>query len=404
MPLAANVRKLTYCLFVLTIISLLDGCSGTATEKQGYNSDAPYRGNFERTGVFESGELHTTFSFKWKSNVAQTIFSAPISVNNLVYIGSGDRHLYALATGTGDEKWKFEAKGSIASSPTVDHGEVFIGSLDGSVYALDAESGMQRWSFLTKKGTEPPRIPSLGDTGVMSSPIVNDGVVYFGSIGGRIYALSEENGKELWEFNAENQIASSQALSQNKVLFTTSDEIYALNAKTGEKEWVEKIGDDGVFLGTPAVADGTVFLNDGQNIIALDVNTGNRKWDAKIGKQEILDNSVAVKNGMVIFCDMDGCQAVDEQTGHNKWHYGPGKNKGAATLPTIVGDEILYIDTDDDIVVIDLNSGSFKEKFNLQNGTALMPTSIAVANGAIYLGMQGGSDASLFAIQSGSST
>ena len=38
---------------------------------------------------------------------------------------------------TGAEKWKFETKGDIVSSPAVENGMVFIGSWDNCIYAIE---------------------------------------------------------------------------------------------------------------------------------------------------------------------------------------------------------------------------------------------------------------------------
>ncbi|MGW4985906.1 outer membrane protein assembly factor BamB family protein, partial [Streptomyces mirabilis] len=53
---------------------------------------------------------------------------------------------------------------------------VYVGSRDSSLYAVDAATGRKRWSFLT-------------GSAVSSSPAVVDGVVYFGSVDGNLYAV-----------------------------------------------------------------------------------------------------------------------------------------------------------------------------------------------------------------------
>ncbi|MCH8989639.1 MAG: PQQ-binding-like beta-propeller repeat protein, partial [Chloroflexi bacterium] len=53
---------------------------------------------------------------------------------------------------------------------------IFVGSFDGRVYGLDAKTGLERWRFQTKND-------------VFSSPVIGDGVVYFGSDDGHVYAL-----------------------------------------------------------------------------------------------------------------------------------------------------------------------------------------------------------------------
>ena len=65
----------------------------------------------------------------------------------------------------------------MTSSPAVVGGVIFVGSLDGKVYALNAATGALIWSYTT------------GDW-VASSPAVVGGVVYVGSGDGKVYALN----------------------------------------------------------------------------------------------------------------------------------------------------------------------------------------------------------------------
>ena len=62
------------------------------------------------------------------------------------------------------------------SSPAVAGGMIYIGSLDGRLYALDARTGQEKWSFKT-------------DGDVYSSPAVAGGVVYFVDTEGYLYAV-----------------------------------------------------------------------------------------------------------------------------------------------------------------------------------------------------------------------
>jgi eukaryotic-like serine/threonine-protein kinase len=54
----------------------------------------------------------------------------------VVYFGSGDKHLYAVDTNTGQERWKFKTEDGISSSPAVSGGVVYFGSGDNHLYAV----------------------------------------------------------------------------------------------------------------------------------------------------------------------------------------------------------------------------------------------------------------------------
>jgi outer membrane protein assembly factor BamB len=77
---------------------------------------------------------------------------------------------------TGEDLWRFEANHEIYGSPIVVDGVVYFGSDDGSLYALDVASGEELWHY---------------ETGgfVGSSPAVANGTVFFGSYDGIVYAV-----------------------------------------------------------------------------------------------------------------------------------------------------------------------------------------------------------------------
>ena len=58
-------------------------------------------------------------------------------VDGVVYVGSDDDYLYALAADTGRLLWRFETGDDINSSPAVKNGVIYIGSNDDYLYAVD---------------------------------------------------------------------------------------------------------------------------------------------------------------------------------------------------------------------------------------------------------------------------
>src|SRR5260370_6988636 len=72
--------------------------------------------------------------------------------------------------------WKHATPhGLMASSPAVADNEIVYHSMEGHVFVLDRANGKVRWEY---------RIGSA----IEASPIVRDGVDYFGAWNGRLYA------------------------------------------------------------------------------------------------------------------------------------------------------------------------------------------------------------------------
>ena len=87
---------------------------------------------------------------------------------------------------------------------------------------------------------------------VTGTPVVAGGVVYAGSWDGRMYALRESDGSEIWRYNAGTitvgacddtyGIDSTAALVNGRLYFATgSAKLVALNAATGAEVWTSQL-------------------------------------------------------------------------------------------------------------------------------------------------------------------
>jgi outer membrane protein assembly factor BamB len=185
----------------------------------------------------------------------------------------------------------FSAGAAIHSSPVIVDGIIYFGSRDNKLYALDQSTGTKIWEFETGSWVE-------------SSPAVVDGKVYFGSNDGKFYALDAYTGQKLWSFGATYPIKSSPAVADGRVYFGSDDySMYALDAKTGKRLWRKSTGD--VVISSPVVANGILFFGcmDG-NFYALEARSGRQRlcFPAK----EIIASAPAVVDDVVYFTAFNG--------------------------------------------------------------------------------------------------
>eukprot|EP00937_MAST-01D_sp_MAST-1D-sp2_P003768 g3768.t1 len=115
-----------------------------------------------------------------------------------LYVGSGDRHLYAVSAGTGKVRWRYKTQGvTWYSSPTLspDQRTVYIGSADKHLHAVCAETGEGRWKA------------NVGRTVLCSPAVSADGRrVVVGASQGRIRAFDTAGGREQWEYTASGDV------------------------------------------------------------------------------------------------------------------------------------------------------------------------------------------------------
>src|SRR5271154_3586082 len=222
-----------------------------------FGADASmFRANPQHTGVYQSSAIERFSRVKWKFHTGGKVFSSPAIAAGIAYVGSSDGNLYAVDLASGTQKWKFAAHSRVSSSPAVAGGVVYFGALDGNLHALDAIDGQLKWKFQTAgerryagthlHGSQPAAeiMPDPFDF-YLSSPVVWNDAVFFGSGDGNIYSLSALSGKLIWKFKTGDVVHASPAIAEGTLFVGSWDSyFYALDVATGQEKWRFKTGED----------------------------------------------------------------------------------------------------------------------------------------------------------------
>ncbi len=156
---------------------------------------------------------------KWDYPTSKSwVNSTPAVRDGVVYAGTSDTaRLMALDAKSGRLRWIFDAKAYIFSSAALAGDLALIGSHNGKLYAVNAKTGALAWEFQTPASKSNAQnllnadgslnrdsfAPVFGDFqdmyvdfyrfislgAIMSSPVVDRGIVYVGSTDGFLYAL-----------------------------------------------------------------------------------------------------------------------------------------------------------------------------------------------------------------------
>ena len=272
---------------------------------------------------------------KWRFAAGGGVSSSPAVADGVAYFASIDGFFYAVDTASGKLKWKFKTAGEqrftapgihgllprtermpdpydvFLSSPAIVNGVVYFGSGDHHVYALNSETGDVKWKFVT------------GDT-VHASPAVADGVVYVGSWDRYMYALAADSGSVIWKFQTGgdndiyNQIgiASSASIANETIYFGCRDgHAYAVDAKTGTQKWSVD-NNKGWTIASPAIHKGVVYFptSDGTRFKAVEAATG--KIVFNLENKAVSFSSAAIAGETAYYGTSDGwLHAVDLKTG-----------------------------------------------------------------------------------------
>ncbi len=280
----------------------------------------------------------------WKFTADGDLPFAPTVFKNMVYIGSIDGHMYALDDKTGALKWKFasEQLKSITTHPLMYNDIVLFGSRDGYMYALDWKTGKTKWSFRADNANNKAlRSVWSGQKSnyIESSPLIRNGILYFGSFNGKIYGINAQSGKRIWEYQTGGSVLSSPAISGNLLVIGSEDAyVYALRLSDKKLVWKTKTG--GAIDATPAIKDTNVIINTlNDKLYALSLSTGKILWANAIGTAN--HSGAAIDRNTVYFGSSDNSlYAVNLKNGKKQWVY--TVNQPIEAAPSIVGNTIFF--------------------------------------------------------------
>ena len=344
--------------------------SGYAAAPAAANGNWSEFGFVPKGGRYNSHEhiLNTTnvgaLKVLWSTSDSSFPFTAPAVVDGVVYSGTN-----AFDAATGKLLW---ATNSGGASPAVSKGTVYIDTQNG-LCAYAAASGTNRWCAGNNYLPDAP-----------SGAAVVDGIAYFGSAVGSVFAIDAASGAQLWSAPISSHNAASSPAVANGVVYINGDGLFAFDAKTGAQLWSSSI-----LHGTssPAVVGDVVYCS-GVVVAAFNAKTGAVLWSVSPGGPlSILGDSPAVANGMVyIGASVAGqhgsftgtLYALNAHTGKIVWSAPVAS--GVTSSPT-VANGVVYVGTDDGTLYA----------FNAKTGAELVAvagvagqSSPTVANGVVY--------------------
>jgi outer membrane protein assembly factor BamB len=207
-------------------------------------------------------------------------WSSPVAANvngrMQVLFGGGDGWLRAYDAASGQEIWRFDgnpkdarslprpgvfSRSSIIASPVFADGRVFIamgqspghGNAPSLVYAISPNGqGDVTKSELLWTSREVGR--------VVGTPIVKDGLLYVGDLGGTVHCLDAATGAHLWKHETNDPIWGSLLLAGDR-LYVGNDQGLMTVLRTGRrKELLAQIEMDAPLYTRPAVIGDALYI------------------------------------------------------------------------------------------------------------------------------------------------
>jgi outer membrane protein assembly factor BamB len=306
---------------------------------------------------------------KWKHKLAYNSRSSPAVVDGVVYVGDDSTDLYALDATTGKQIWRYTTGDTGFMAPAVANGIVYVNVANG-VDAVGATSGTRIWHYQVFQ----PR-------GVT----VVDGLVYFGSYQGGVYAVDAATGVKRW-FASTGAVETSPAVVDG-ILYVGADDdrLYAVDAATGAIKWTFKAGD--YVRSSPSVADGVVYVGaDDGHVYAVDGDTGTQIWAFAL--TGYVESGLGVSNGVVYASAYKAIYAIRASDGTKLWVH--KQTVGVASSPAIANGVVYVggiVNHDGALQALRASTGKLLWSRPMSDVVASSP---AVVDGVVYCGSPDG--------------
>ncbi len=278
--------------------------------------------DYAQTRYYPAAQINTSNvaklrpAFQFQTEVLESMETAPIVIDGIMYITTSYNHVYALDAATGKEYWHYKHKlGAVTTyccgpnnrGVAVMGDRLYMGTLDAKLVALDAKSGKVLWA--TQIGD-----PEAGYSETMA-PVAVNGKVLIGTNGGEygirgfVKAFDAQTGKELWSFATipekghEGVWAAKDATGRDmhrdvaaeKAQFAKNSDFYkTLGGGVWMAPAIDKESNTAFFVvGNPspdlygAERPGDNLYTD--SMVAIDLNTGAYKWHSQYVAHDLWD-------------------------------------------------------------------------------------------------------------------
>jgi outer membrane protein assembly factor BamB len=188
----------------------------------------------------------------WGVSINGTV-STPAVDSGMLFIGSEDRRLFGFDYGGSklQKIWDYELSGACRMKPFVSQRGDYVAAAttDGFIYAVEKKTGAYKWNFVVKS-------PVIGN--IASGIISGSEHLFFGSDAGIFFCL-DSSGKRVWHFKAGGKIRTEPVVNNGLVWFGSADNsLYALDMITGREAFTFK--SEGNIYGKPLISGKRIFF------------------------------------------------------------------------------------------------------------------------------------------------
>ena len=371
---------------------------GLITPQEWRNEFWPQSGGYPNHSMQNLALAGGQLQQAWKANIGRgstdafPLTSAPIVVDDLVYVLNTEAEVKAFSTETGKEVWSTDIQlededdlvisGGIAYSA----GRIFVTNGYNEVLALASKTGSILWR---KKLPAPSR----------AAPTIVDDRVFVTTLDSKLLALSVEDGANLWEYLGISETAglvgaASPAANRDIVIpVFSSGEINAIRTANGSIAWADNISNARSLGGLSTITDIkalpvidkglVVAISFSGRLVAIDERTGTRIWQREISGSQ---TPWMAGNHLFLISSENKLIALGRETGTIRWVTDlPQNDKDETTLftgPLLAGGRLITASNDGRIIETSPETGKIIRQWETDIEASLPPV---IANKTLYI-------------------
>jgi outer membrane protein assembly factor BamB len=273
--------------------------------------DVVYVGGFDKK-VYALNRANGQTVWVNEDATAQIIGGLTVAQGHIV-VGIGDHGVMALNQRSGVQEWYFHTDQGVWSTPLVVGDVVYIGSLDKNLYALNLTTGEEIW----RRDLE---------GAVAGMPVYWNNVLYVGSFAHKVFAIDAATGEILNSFETDGWVWGSPAISEDNILYAAdlTGRVYARDASTFAPLWEAKVALRAIRAAPLVVGRMVIVVSRDQHIYALDRTNGSPIWSQTTGG-DVLSNPILFNSELVVVSTLasDRLLVAYDLEGQEQWHYPP---------------------------------------------------------------------------------
>ncbi len=252
----------------------------------------------------------------WRTSAGQKLSAGTASDGRLVVVGTYKGEVLTFDFETGKPVWNTNVKGELVAPPAITEGLVIVRTSDNRVIALDAADGKQRWNY--QRSNPPLAVRSV------APPLPFGPFVLVGMPGGKIYALSLQNGAPAWEGTVSVPRGATELDRVSDVVTVPAVQgplmcavafqgrAACFDMQGGSQIWSKEVSS----VAGITMDDRRVFIPDEQGVVhAFDRSTGASVWRQDKLKYRNVSAPVALPMGLVVGDGEGFLHVLDRDTG-----------------------------------------------------------------------------------------